>query len=285
MMIRKYRLEDCEALYRCQTKFLAPNLYPASFEAWRTSMFQDTDGAGRELFRDLRTLAACDGNRMLGYVQFGRTAFGFDGDGRVSDKVSYPVIRSLYFDRDAVSAGDRLLRRALEAFRGAERIYAFYQYFGMSCNGRHGKLFGSFDHVERLLDGYGFLTDEKNVFYSSQIGEVPEPDVQVVWEAPTPGNQQSAEFRCRGRRVGDCEVHFFRPDTAYLRWFGIEEPLRGQGRGGTCMNALRLALKEKGIRNLDTDTAFLNTGAQRFYERNGFTRMGTTRSFRKDAGV
>lgn len=283
MMIRKYRLDNCEELYRSQTKFRAPNLYPASFEAWSASMFQDTDGDGRGLFRELRTLAACDDRRILGYIQFGRTACGFDGDGRLSEKVSCAVIRSLYFDPDAVNAGDRLLRRALEAFRDEKRIYAFFQYFGMSCHAHHGKLFEGFGHVERLLDGYGFLTDEKNVFYSGTTEGAPEPDIGLVWDALTPGNQQSAEFRCRGRRVGDCEVHFFRPDTAYLRWFGIDAPLRGQGWGGRCMNALRTALREKGIQKLDTDTSFLNTGAQRFYEKNGFTRMGTTRSFRRDA--
>ena len=46
-----------------------------------------------------------------------------------------------------------------------------------------------------------------------------------------------------------------------------------------CLNALKQWLSQQGITRLDTDTAVLNLTAQRYYEKNGFTREGITRSY------
>ena len=43
------------------------------------------------------------------------------------------------------------------------------------------------------------------------------------------------------------------------------------------------SLFHRGLVRLDTDTALSNAAAQRYYERNRFTREGLTRSYYKDA--
>jgi ribosomal protein S18 acetylase RimI-like enzyme len=48
------------------------------------------------------------------------------------------------------------------------------------------------------------------------------------------------------------------------------------------MGALKQFLYGKGIVRFDTDTALDNHTAQRYYEKNGFTREGITRSYYKD---
>ena len=59
----------------------------------------------------------------------------------------------------------------------------------------------------------------------------------------------------------------------------VNENITGKGIGTKCMNALKQWLYQKGIKRLDTDTAISNLTAQHYYEKNGFTREGITRSY------
>ena len=178
-------------------------------------------------------------------------------------------------------AGRQLLAHVHAAFAGCnERVYAFFHYFGMSCYARHGKLFEGFAPVHRLLLDSGFTVEHENVYYSSTLTACEAPAVALHWQNRSPGSQQACDFLLDGRMVGGCELHFL-PDTAiaYLRWIYVNEELRGQRIGTACMAALRHDLYQRGVRRFDTDTARNNLVAQHYYEKNGFTCEGLTRSY------
>lgn len=268
-----------EQLYRYQLRMQTPYFFPVDFDAWKSSFTADTDGEGRPLFRELTVKAAFAGEALVGFIQYGRTAIGFDQNGDISGEVSYPVIRNLYFEEDCPQAGELLLGEALTALGSGERVYAFFHYFGMSCFARHGKLFEKHAHMEALLKQHGFVTEHENVYYSSRLTEVSASPILLAPQTLTAGGQQYLDFLLDGASVGGCEVHFVDSNTAYLRWIFVQEHLTGRGIGTQCMQALKGYLFAKGIRRFDTDTALSNLAAQHYYEKNHFTREGITRSY------
>lgn len=80
--------------------------------------------------------------QLSGFIQYGKTAFGFDNNGEITDKISYSVIRNFYFCKEQKEVGTKLLNENIKIHSDTrDRIYAFFHYFGMSCYARHGKLF------------------------------------------------------------------------------------------------------------------------------------------------
>lgn len=278
-MITITEANNLEQIYRYQMQFASPFFFPVDFPVWEKSFAQDTDGEGRTLFRKLNVKAAFDENELVGFIQYGHTAFGFDDRGEISDKVSYCVIRNLYFSENRPEAGELLVKEALEAFAASDKVYAFFHYFGMSCFARHGKLFEKHGHIEALLKNHGFETEHENVYYASVLTGGEASDVQILPQGMTRGAQQYLEFVLSGTGVGGCEIHYVSATTVYLRWIYVNDNLTGQGIGTKCMEALKLWLHQKGVTRFDTDTALLNTVAQHFYEKNRFTREGITRSY------
>ena len=274
----KINLKD---IYDLQLSFQTPYFFETSFEDWKKSFESDTDGEGRRLFHELYLKAVYENNVLLGFVQYGKTTFGFDESGEISDAVSYPVIRNLYFVKEREDAGELLLREALQSFKD-ERVYAFFHYFGMSCFARHGKLFENHVHVENLLKENGFEVEHENVYYSSVLSGCENSEVVILANNLTKGNQQYIEFKLDNKQVGGCEVHYLDDTTAYLRWIYVNGDIVGKGIGTKCMNALKKFLFEKGVNRFDTDTALNNFVAQHYYEKNTFQREGITRSFYKD---
>ena len=274
---------DLQEIYACMAGIPFPYNYAAGYDAWERSYLSDIDGGGRRLFRELTTLGAYCGGAMAGFVQYGRTAFGFAENGELSGEISYSVIRCLYFPEGRADAGGALLGEALRALSGNARIYAFFHYFGMSCYARHGKLSERLAHIHALLLERGFSVEHENVFYSSrhEACEGAEgAEVALRWHEETAGGQRYCDFIMGGAAVGGCEVHFLEQrGIAYLRWIYINEELCNRGIGTTCMKALKRELYARGITRFDTDTALANKRAQRFYEKNGFTNEGLTRSY------
>lgn len=279
-------ITNLKEIYEYQMNLTFPYKYPMNFDRWKTSFENDIDGEGRTLFRELYGKAAYEEGKIAGFVQYGRTAFGFDEKGELSANVSYPVIRMLYFDADNEKAGHALMQAALEELGQTERIYAFFHYFGMSCFARHGKLFEKHQWIEKLLYECGFTVEHENVFYSSTIEEMNTSEINIAWDTLTEGNQQTGKFMLRNEQIGEFEVHYLDEDKiAYLRWIYVNKDKQNQGIGSSCMAELKCELAKKGFRQLDTDTALRNTRAQHYYEKNGFSREGITRSYYLDDEV
>ncbi len=273
-----YNLKD---IYDFQLSFKTPYFFEVDFEDWKKSFEDDIDGEGRKLFKELFVKAVYDEKVLLGFVQYGITAFGFDDNGEISSDISYPVIRNLYFKEDRSDAGELLINEAMKSLGTDKRVYAFFHYFGMTCFARHGKLFETNAHIDSLLKDNGFEVEHENVYYSSVLTESKNSEVTLTAGGLSKGNHQYIDFKIDGNQVGGCEVHYLSDTTAYLRWIYVNGDIVGKGIGTKCMSALKAFLFEKGITRFDTDTAINNTVAQHYYEKNGFTREGITRSYFK----
>lgn len=270
-----YNLND---IYEFQFSFQTPYFFKVDFEIWKKSFENDIDGEGRALFKELNVKAVYNNDELLGFIQYGKTAFGFDANGEISSEISYPVIRNLYFVKET-EAGRLLLNEAMQSLGAEEQVYVFFHYFGMSCFARHGKLFENHSHIEALLKENDFEIEHENVYYSSFIKGNENSEVEIIANALTKGNQQYIDFKIDGNHIGGCEVHYLDENIAYLRWIYVNGDITGKGIGTKCMNRLKSFLYEKGIKRFDTDTAINNLVAQHYYEKNNFSREGITRSY------
>jgi GNAT superfamily N-acetyltransferase len=277
---------DLKTIYDYMKKLSFPYHYEVEYDLWEKSYLHDVDGEGRTLFHNLTTMGAYNDGKLIGFIQYGRTAFGFNEKGEISDAISCSVIRNFYYEEDCEKAGRKLLNEAVNRLADKSgKIYAFFHYFGMSCYARHGKLFEGFEHVQNLLMQTGFYIEHENVFYSSRLNceALEEVSVKCEWNNITVGNQQFCDFRLEKDVVGGCEIHLLeQKNIAYLRWIFTNEEIRGKGIGSYCMAALKSELLKKGVLQLDTDTALDNQVAQHFYEKNNFVREGLTRSYIKE---
>lgn len=278
-MIRLAEIEDLEQIYHYQLQFSSPYFFPVDYGTWEESFLHDIDGEGSTLFKELCVKGAYDDGELIGFIQYGKTAFGFNDQGAISSDISHCIIRNLYFDEKRADVGQLLLKEAMDSFPSSETVYAFFHYFGMSCFARHGKLFERYDYIENLLKENGFAVEHENVYYSSALGCDETSEVELHLHALTKGNQQYMDFVLSGNQVGGCEMHFLDDKTAYLRWIYVNDTLTGKGIGTQCMSAVKRWLYQKGITRLDTDTAVSNMVAQHYYEKNRFTRQGITRSY------
>lgn len=278
-MIEMMKIEDFKKVYAYQMRFASPYFFSVDYASWEKSFTNDIDGEGRTLFKELFVKGAYDNDELVGFVQYGQTAFGFNDRGEISSDISYCVIRNLYFDENRADVGQRLLNDAMNSFPASETVYTFFHYFGMSCFARHGKLYEKHAHIEKQLKENGFAVEHENVYYSSALGCDEASEVELHLHSLTKGNQQYMDFVLSGNQVGGCELHFLDDKTAYLRWIYVNDALTGKGIGTQCMNALKRWLYQKGITRLDTDTAVSNMVAQHYYKKNRFTRQGITRSY------
>ena len=278
-MLKFADIVNLKEIYDFQLSFGTPYFFDGDFEQWKNSFERDIDGEGRLLFKELNVKAVYDEDELKGFVQYGRTAFGFDENGEISDEVSYPVIRNLYYYKDSPEAGAVLLEEALKSLGSHTRVYAFFHYFGMTCFARHGKLFEAHTHIEALLKKNGFETEHENVYYSSVLKGTEVSEAIITAGELTKGRHQYIDFKIDGSQVGGCEVHYLDDETAFLRWIYVNGDMVGKGIGTKCMNSLKSFLYENGIRRFDTDTALNNLAAQHYYEKNDFTREGITRSY------
>ncbi|MBQ4069564.1 MAG: GNAT family N-acetyltransferase [Lachnospiraceae bacterium] len=281
-MLKIIETENLEKIYNYQIKFNAPFFISKDFALWRKSFEEDVDGEGRVLFKELFVKAAYEENEIVGFIQYGKTAFGFDNQGEISSDISYPIIRNLYFDENREDIGELLLKDALNEFAASNKIYAFFHYFGMSCFARHGKLFEKYGHIEDVLKKNGFETEHENVYYSSTLKGNVEYEIEIKPHNMTKGNQQYIDFILSGNHVGGCEVHFLDRKSTYLRWIYVNDNITGKGIGTKCMEALKHWLYDKGVTRFDTDTAISNAIAQHYYDKNGFIREGITRSYYRE---
>lgn len=272
-------ISNFDNIYNYQKRFHTPYFFEQDYEAWEESFEADIDGEGRKLFKELLVKAAYDDDKLIGFIQYGKSAFGFDKQGEISVEVSYNIIRNFYFDSDRIDAGNELLKDALDMFGAEDKVYAFFHYFGMSCFARHGKLFEKHVHIEELLKRNGFEIEHENVYYSCALKGNEISDIEIKNQDLTKGNQQYIDFVMSGKQVGGCEIHIVDEQQAYLRWIYVNQDITGKGIGTKCMNALKQWLWKKGVKKLDTDTAISNLVAQHYYEKNDYVREGVTKSY------
>lgn len=254
-----------------------PYCFSATRQQWEESMFRDVDSDGRTLFDQLHILQTSHG-----FAQFGTTAFGFDENGELSQQIHHNVIRMLYFDPEYPGEGQQLLHEAMGALGAQRPVFAFFHYFGMSICARHGKLHQSYRHVETLLLNAGFTVEHENVYYSKELtGEAPDvPSVRLLWKPLSPGGCREFAAVVQGQEIGWGQVHFLpQSQIAYLRWIYIDQSQQHKGYGTIVLQGLFFHLYQMGIHRFDTDTALQNTVAQAYYEKNGFTNRGITRSY------
>lgn len=284
-MIKK--LENIEPLYDFFVQQInAPYYFPVDFIDWKQSMFDDIDGNGNKLFRSLDTYVSyCDG-KITGFIQYGMSNIGFDESGEITDKISYPIIRNFFFLEDFESDGIKLLEKAMDFFKlkGEKIIYAFFHYFGMSCYGRHGKLFSDYSYIEKTLAEKSFKKEHENVYYSIDLTEKNinkfDSKIALKFGEISIGKHQYIAFMYDSNEIGGCEVQYLpQGDIAYLRWIYIDNNMTHKGFGTLCMQKLFEELYYKGIRRFDTDTADSNFIAQNFYSKLGFRNEGITRSY------
>lgn len=278
-MIRLAEIQDLKQIYHYQLQFSSPYFFSVDYDTWKKSFINDVDGEGRTLFKELCVKGVYDENKLIGFIQYGKTAFGFNDRGAISSDISHCIIRNLYFNENKADAGQMLLEEALNAFVSSDTVYAFFHYFGMSCFARHGKLFEQHTHIENLLKKNGFAIEHENVYYSSVLNCDEKSEVELNLHTLTKGNQQHIDFMLSGSQVGECELHFLDEKTAYLRWIYVNDALKGKGIGTQCMRAIKSWLYQSGKTRFDTDTAVMNIVAQHYYEKNRFTREGITRSY------
>lgn len=267
-------------------KINAPYYFPVSFNDWKKSMFDDIDGNGNKLFCSLDTYVSYCDDKITGFIQYGISNVGFDESGEITNEVSYPIIRNFFFLENFESDGMELLEKAIDFFNLQEQktFYAFFHYFGMSCYGRHGKLFGNYSYIEKLLIKKGFQKEHENVYYSrvltdKDISQV-EPRIDFRFCDLSIGGQQYIAFINDSKEIGGCEIQYLpQGDIAYLRWIYIDNNIAHKGFGTLCMKKLFQELYNKGIKRFDTDTTDSNVIAQNYYLKLGFFNEGITRSY------
>lgn len=273
----------CQYLQNKENK--APYEYLSNEQDLITSLLYDIDGEGDRLFNVLETYTYEEAGNILGFIQYGASAFTLDETGK-NKKASFGVIRNLYYEKGQNIVGKALVEQAMNFFQenNLTEKYAYFHYFGMTNQGRHGKLHESSFYIESLLADYHFKKNEENVYYSKDLTKQPtlqKTDITCVYHELTTGQQQEIELLQDGEKVGVCELHYLpQAELCYLRWIYVTQKLQHTGVGTKCMLQLFQELKQKGFKTLDTDTADQNLPAQHFYLKTGFSEMGRTRSYR-----
>lgn len=84
-----YNLKD---IYKFHFSFQTPYFFEVDYDVWKKSFECDTDGQGKVLFKELEVKTVYDDGELLGFVQYGRTAFGFDKN----DFIREGITRSYY---------------------------------------------------------------------------------------------------------------------------------------------------------------------------------------------
>lgn len=278
-MIEIKTCHDYNLIFDYLKKYELPHEIDKNYTKWLEAFINDIDGGGRKLFHNLFVKAAYENNNIIGFIQYGKSIFGFE-DGNISTNISYNIIRNFYFDYKRTDAASMLLNSSLEYFNNNNPIYAFFHYFGMTSNGRFGKLFDKYSYIEEFLKDHHFYVEHENVYYSLLIDNCPNVNtIDIIPHKLSEGNEQTMDFYLNKEKIGGCEIHYVNDSAAFLRYIYINDNLKCNGLGTKCIKELIKYLFIKGIRRIDTDTFSSNKIAQHFYEKNGFVSKGKARSY------
>lgn len=262
-----------------------PYYFPVQYESFKDCLFKDKRD-NEVIFKDTEEYIAIDHGKILGFIQYGQPNFHFNSCG---DKYSNPqigIIRNLYYTKGRQDVGEVLIQKAEEYFKKNEfkESYAFYHAMGISCNAGHGKLFESMIYIEKLLKEHNFQVEHENVYYRKELSSYKDKKftegIELTSYEIRNDSKQLFNIIQNKKEVGKVEMTYIKEaETAYLNWIAIKEKYRNKGIGTIAIEALLRDLSNKGIKQLDTDTARLNIVAQKFYEKNGFHNLGFSRSY------
>lgn len=166
-------------------------------------------------------------------------------------------------------------------------LYAFYHAMGMSCNGNHGKLHETHQYIADFLLEEGFDIEHENVYYALEMEPQKTDDSGQLIVKTEDSFKEKLEFLREGKTVGVAEMKFMKDFTGidsgilFLIWITVDPALKGQGIGTEFMKHIQNHYLEKGYTVMHTDTAYTNTTARKYYERNGFKDLGIMKSFQK----
>lgn len=269
-----------------------PYMHRVPYNIWLESFTADTDTEGDKMFSLLITEGAFIGETLVGFVQYGISRYIYNEQGEKDYSICGFVIRSLYFDAEH-DCGDMLIRAAEkysmqnQGKYSPDRKYAFFHALGMSCYNGHGKLFSGLTHIEKALTDQGYITEHENVYYKRILDEnvcIKENDITVKYEKITSKGVCGFSLFHKDIFTGAGELVYLPfGNICFLRWIYIDGNYQGKGYGTAALKRLFCDLYSQGIRRIDTDTADGNIIAQRLYTKTGFTYMGRTRSYFKEA--
>lgn len=270
-----------------------PYFYETTYEAFVSSIFFDK-------FNNLETLkvnfvkAALDGDRVVGFIQYGIPSFHYTETGELLNDPDIGVIRNLYFDREQSDMGNKLIDTALEYFKinDYDNLYAFYHAMGMSCNGNHGKLHEDFSYIAKLLFAKDFQIEHENVYYTIDMKEknLNQKFSFTMKVFDQADGLQRLDLMDGEETLGNAQIKYLNnytgitdEDKVYLVWIGIKQTRKRMGIGSNFIEQIMNYCLAKGYRYMHTDTALNNIDAQKFYERNEFINHGITRSYLKNS--
>lgn len=288
-MLMLVNQKNSQGIYEYYSKNLVgkvPYYHQVSKERWDESFFEDIDYDGDKKYSELITYCSqtVDGT-INGFIQFGRSNYGYDEEGEKSFEQSTGIIRQIHFLNDQPKVGVELLAVAVQYFqeKQLELTYAFFHALGMTCTGNHGKLHEAMPEVAELLLASGFCVEHTNVYYVKKIKSVVETTescLTVKQAEKTENKTQMFTFYVGKQAVGQANVAFLpEKDIAYLRWIFILDEHQNKGFGTQALQLLFGLLSHDGMAELHTDTADTNECAQHVYEKNGFEHSGFTRSY------
>ena len=101
-MIEIKKITNIEELYFYHTNINSPYIFKTDYDEYLISLCKDNDSYGNKLFEELYLLGAYNDSKLVGFIQYGKTNIGFDGNGEISEKINYSVIRNLYFEDEDV---------------------------------------------------------------------------------------------------------------------------------------------------------------------------------------
>ena len=272
--------------YWCKVKSSVPYWFDTDIDLWKKSFSEDTDHDGEKMFSELITCAAFYNGAVVGFVQFGISCYIFSQNGEKDRSAKGGIIRQLFYDREH-SCGDGLISIAEKYLceMGAEKLYAFFHAFGMTCCAGHGKLYCGLPYIEQALHRYGYVKEHENVYYKRLLTEEEYPlnkDIEVRYSDVNVKGLCEFSVFCEDRYVGaGALVYLPQGEVCYLKWIYIEGSEQGRGYATNALNRIFADLYQKGIKRIDTDTADGNLIAQKLYTRAGFEDMGRTRSYLK----
>lgn len=289
MEIMKISKENCnklESYWRKISKGI-PYFFEVDKNALGYSLLEGRK-YGEVIFNYLESYLIEENNEVLGFIQFGKPHIYWDTTG---DKVYDPnigVIRNIYFNEDRVDAGKLLLNKAEEFLKSNnfDECFAFNHSLGLSCNAYHGKLHESKEYIADLLKDYGYKVEHENIYYSIDLSilkqiEIDE-NIKVLNNGVDENNIEVINLLYKNKKIGESIILYLdNLNIAYMNTIWVDNNNSSKGFGSQFIRLISDYLLKNGYKRLDLDTAKNNFGAQKFYERNGFTNEGITRSYFK----